>query len=109
MAIRAMGQSQMDRALNALRTMRRNGVPVDPDNQVHVEAYFTMLGRPQRLTAQRLVDYINSLQETVNTGEETKYDFWLVPKGNFPDGLPDYIKQAEVDPQLHPRCDSTTF
>ena len=48
--------------------------------------------------------------ETIPTVEKTQEEYWCVPKTNFPNGLPDAIKECVEDPnalvsaQLHAGC-----
>ena len=73
---------------------RRQNYAIDADNQEHIDAYLALRAVNKRTTAKQLAMYIETLQHTICVGEQNKATFWAVPRGNFPEGLPDAIKKA---------------
>ena len=78
----------------SLSAFRRQHYAIDENNEDHVNAYLALRATNERCAGQQLATYISILKATVAVGEQNKATFWAVPRGNFPEGLPDAIKNA---------------
>jgi hypothetical protein len=80
----------------ALNNFRRQNYDLSPDNEAHLQAYLTLRDTVARITPEKLITYLQTLEQKVAHGEENKCEFWAVPRVNFPDGLPQHIAAAHV-------------
>ena len=88
-----------DSAKIALRRWQREGKKnLDPDNDVHVQAYNQLRMLGPSVTAKKLVAFLKNAKSAMSVGTTTEEAYWLVPKINFPSGLPPDINDCVVDP-----------
>ena len=99
----------LTKATNALKAWQRNGHAVNPDNPAHVQTYINMCNAHRRPTAEKVVGYINSAEETLTTGETHEFPIWCVQKANFPSGLPPDMVDSQIDPDRLGNKDQINF
>ena len=57
-----------------------------------------------------MIAFLEKAKSEISSGTVTEEEYWCVPKTNFPNGLPDAIKEFVEDPnalesmQLHAGC-----
>ena len=82
----------------ALAGYKRQNFKVDPNSQQQLDMYIEMRSKFQRVSGGQFVKYLQSGRESMAAGTKSQMAFWAVPKGNFPNGLPKKIQQAEFVP-----------
>ena len=85
----------------ALLNFRRQNFDVSPDNAEHLQAYLSLRDTSGRVSGRMLVHYLESGRHAVSHGDATDLVYWVVPRVNFPRGLPSTIAAKENDPE---RC-----
>ena len=88
----------------SLQNFRRQNFAIDENNVDHINAYLTLRSSNSRCGGAQLESYIKSLKQTVQSGEENKATFWAVPRGNFPNGLPENIQKAVCKDDVTTGC-----
>ena len=93
-------QSNKHEARRALRRFQQTGhASLDPDNDTHVTAYLTLRATMTHVPPGKLKKYLETASTSVTMGAQYLEDYWVVPKRNFPNGMPDAIKEYLVDPE----------
>ena len=83
----------------ALRRWKREGyTTLDPDNEDHVQAYQKLRLMMAHVNPKKLMEFMKKSKSEISMGSSTEEEYWCVPKTNFPNGLPDAIKEMVVDP-----------
>ena len=77
----------------ALRRWQRDGVAIDPRNEAHIAAYRLARQTFDRPRADQVLAIIESQRVRHKSAANLTSDFWLVPRCNFPDGLPADLKK----------------
>ena len=80
----------------ALANFRRRNFSVDPEDPDHQQAYMTLRDTHGRVNGRMLVNFLNTRQQQVSSGQRNVMYYWAVPRCNFPRGLPPAIAAAEV-------------
>ena len=80
----------------ALQGYKRQAIPVDPDDPDHIQAYRDLRQQYSRVDPQKFIKFLQNRKQQIESGNLAKINFWAVPKLNFPRGLPEKIKKAEV-------------
>ena len=83
-------------ARSALQGYKRQRFPVDPDDEAQINMYIEMRAKFARVSPSNFLKFMETGQEVVKSGTNSKMSFWAVPKNNFSSGLPKKIKAAEV-------------
>ena len=83
-ALKAEAEVTTEKAVNALRHMRRQGHVVDPKNREHQLAYISLRDTTPRVEGEDLANYLESQTTNVAAGAEAIQEYWGVPKINFP-------------------------
>ena len=92
-SIAPVTQFDADRALRKYASM---GHVVDACNPDHIQAYMTLRTWHKRISADVFVKYLADRKTDVATGASSRLQYWGVPKRNFPNGLPEAMRDAEV-------------
>ena len=74
-ALKAEAEVTTEKAMNALRHMRREGFAVDPKNKEHQVAYITLRDTNPRVKAEELVNDLASQTTNVSVGAETLMEY----------------------------------
>ena len=77
----------------ALRRWQRDGVAIDPKSEAHIAAYRLARQTHDRPRADQVLAIIESQRVQHKSAANLTSDFWLVPRCNFPDGLPADLKK----------------
>lgn len=80
----------------ALRRWQREGVAVDSKNATHIAAYRLARQANDRPRSEHVLAIIASQELEHRSGAKISSDFLLVPRGNFPTGLPTDIAMWHV-------------
>ena len=102
--LRAQGKGDLkqstEKAKVALRFWLKKGkTEVDPDNQKHISAYLALkdlLPAGRHVTLKAFLNAIGGATVGNAKGARFTTSFWMVPKVNFPNGLPKSIVDHEV-------------
>ena len=81
----------------ALMGYKRQNYAVNPDDEKMVASYQEMRAKFARISPSQFMKYVETGQELVKAGNQSKLSFWAVPKDNFPNGLSKKMKSAEVE------------
>ena len=81
-------------AMRALKRWAEHGL--DPDNEEHVAAYLLARQTSQRPSVARVNKLLERKEEAMTDGVTLKTPFWLVPKVNFPKGVPQKLVHLTV-------------
>ena len=82
-------------ACSALKRFKKEGHPLDPNNEAHIAAYQFILAVSGRPDPKKVVAHLNLTVNKLEHSSETTLKYWGVPKENFTEGLPEDIKPAE--------------
>lgn len=72
----------------ALRRWQREGVDIDPKNEAHVAAYRLARQSTDRPRSDQVLAIIATQTMQHQSAANLSSDFWVVPRANFPTGLP---------------------
>ena len=73
--VKAEEEVTTDKAVSALRKMKREGADVDPKNKEHQLAYITLRDTNPRVKAEEIVNYLASQTTNVSVGAETLMEY----------------------------------
>ena len=74
--VQAEAEVTTEKALSALRGMKRDGFKVEPHNKEHQAAYITLRDTNARVKPHDLLNYLESQTTSVSYGAETALEFW---------------------------------
>ena len=83
-------------ARTALQGYKRQLYQVDPDDQEQIDQYIEMRTKFSRVSPAQFLKFMETNTQEVKAGTTSQMSYWAVPKTNFPQGLPNKIKAAEV-------------
>jgi hypothetical protein len=78
-------------------SFKRQSYAVDPNCKEHQDKYREMRLKFARVSPAMFMKFLDTGKETVSAGASSAMAFWVVPKRNFPKGLPPKLKSSEVD------------
>ena len=76
MAVKAEAEVTTEKAVSALRNMKREGSKVEPQNKEHQAAYITLRDTNPRVKGGELLNYLASQTTNVSVGAETALEYW---------------------------------
>ena len=85
-----------EQARCSLMAFKRQSFAVEPDNKEHQDKYREMRLKFARVSPAMFMKFLDTGKEMVSAGASSAMSFWIVPKMNFPKGLPPKIKAAEI-------------
>ena len=83
LAVKAEAEVTTEKALSALRGMKRDGFKVEPHNKEHQAAYITLRDTNPRVKGNELLNYLESQTTSVSFGAETALEYWGGAKAKF--------------------------
>ena len=85
-----------EQARCSLMAFKRQSFAVEPDNKEQQDKYREMRLKFARVSPAMFMKFLDTGKEMVSAGASSAMSFWIVPKMNFPKGLPPKIKAAEI-------------
>lgn len=80
----------------ALRRWKREGVNIDPTNEAHIAAYRLARQSMDRPRSDQVLAIIESQTVQHKSGASLTSEFWVVPRVNFPTGVPADLKKWSI-------------
>ena len=92
-------QSDILQAKRSIDLRQKKGFDLDSGNPDHVTTYLQLRKFNARVTAESLVSALRNRETTLDMSAGHRFEYYGVPKRNFPDGLPPAIMALEVKPE----------
>jgi len=94
----ALVVSTRQQVTRSLQLFKQQGFDVDPHNSDQIAAFLDLKQFCARVTPEKFVAHFASQKSSISSSAGARTEYFGVPKVNFPDGLPESIRTAEVDP-----------
>ena len=88
----------VESAKRALREFSKKNLEFefDPQNNEHVSCYLQLRRCSPRITAESFMKFFQSQKTSVDSSAGERFEYYGVPKVNFPNGLPPEIQKSEL-------------
>ena len=89
---------ELQKAVRALKRFKVAGHDVDPSDVATQVDYLSMRATCDRIDGHKFLAWVKNKKTSFNQNTEQQLRYWVVPKVNFPDGLPADLADAVVSP-----------
>ena len=79
-----------------LKRYKSEGHAVDPENESHRTAYVQLRMVKERINGEAFAKFLAKKKDEIQLGGSSHVQYYGVPKTNFPGGLPEDLRSAEV-------------
>ena len=87
-------EKQASRAIKTFKTNDQVEFDFDPDDKEQIRTYMQLRQISMRVTAHQLATAIRGQKSHVSQGASMRFQYYGVPKANFPNGLPARLVDA---------------
>ena len=90
--------AQKESAMRSIKAFQKSGVNFnfDPENQEQIRTYLQLKQISKRVTPGQIKAAMENQKSEVTSVGAMRFNYWGVPKSNFPDGLPAKIQASEL-------------
>ena len=91
-----------------LKSLKRHHTEIDDTNPEQVQCYIMLRRTTAKVFADKFLEAWKKRRLDVTAGLRFKRKVWLVPRENFPLGLPSAVKDAQLSPEQKEKMEQQT-